>query len=253
MNRDLEIKKDLDRGMSQRKVAEKYGVSRKVVENIIKQGRYYFDINSGEIVFGSKTISQEEQMFNYLYSYNETANNSVLSKNIAVTNTLLADYLSVNRSQTNRWSKKPQRLFGCDSKGRPNELFVNCIDDFNNFLEDIGNEPTKKINAESSQGLYFLYQDNILKYIGKSKNIKKRLYQHSYCSHIEGLKGEYDVKTIKVDNEVDLEIMERVYIKLLHPPLNIDFSDDREMGEVFKNLLDLVPAEYSCKIKIKEW
>ncbi len=136
MTKELLIKQDLDLGLSQRKVAEKYNVSRKVVENIIKQGKYYFDLNSGEIIFTSKKIKENEQLFNYLCYRDEIANGNFFKFNRIKLlqdrpiNARLADYLGVNRSQPSRWAKKPQRLFGCDEYGRANELLVNKAVDF---------------------------------------------------------------------------------------------------------------------------
>lgn len=119
----------------------------------------------------------------------------------------------------------------------------------NEFLEiqsvDVPKERKNKI------GLYFLYQDNKLMYIGKSKDINKRLYQHSYSSHVD-LQGEYDVKIIIIGNEKDTELAERVYISMLKPPLNIEFKDELECGGFFSELMNRIPKEYSKKITIKE-
>lgn len=88
-------------------------------------------------------------------------------------------------------------------------------------------------------------------YIGKSKDINKRLYQHSYNSHVD-LQGEYDVKVIEIGNEKDTELAERVYISMLKPPLNIEFKDELECGGFFSELMNRIPKEYSKKITIKE-
>lgn len=245
---EIEIKKCYDNGESVYSLSKRLEVNKSVINRIINNGRYYIDINTGNIIFTAKKISLEEQQFNYLCYY-ATTNNKNINTSI---NQRLAEYLNINDSQTHRWSKKDYRLIGCNRQGIIDSYFKQCISDFYDFLDKYQPKRiTCEINAPNTQGLYFLYQDNELKYIGRTKDIKRRLYQHAYFSHIDGLIGTYDVKVIEVENEVDLEIMEIIFIKLLKPPLNIEFYDSRVNGKVFIHMLGLIPNEYICNITTK--
>lgn len=126
-NLELLIKQDLDKGIGILSVAKKYKVGTSKVQKVIKQGRYYLDIKTGEIIFTAKKISFEEQAFNYLcfkygvengYLYSDSGS-SIIDRRAV--NPRLAVYLGVDSRQTNRWSKKDVRLFGCDEFGEPTE------------------------------------------------------------------------------------------------------------------------------------
>lgn len=129
MNRDLKIKELLEQKKTIKEISELLNVNHKVVEKVKKQGRYYLDIKSGELIFSSKKVSFEEQAFNYLcfkygvengYLYSGSGS-SIIDRRAV--NPRLAVYLGVDSRQTNRWSKKDVRLFGCDEFGKPtNEL-----------------------------------------------------------------------------------------------------------------------------------
>ena len=53
-------------------------------------------------------------------------------------------------------------------------------------------EKGKEGRGKRIRGLYLLYQNDELHYIGMSNNVNFRLYQHSYSSHLVELNGEYD-------------------------------------------------------------
>lgn len=123
MNRDLQIKELLDQKKTIKEISKLMGVNHKVVEKVKKQGRYYLDIKSGEIIFTSKKISFEEQAFNYIcfkygvengYLYALSGSKIIQTRS---TNPRLAVYIGVNSSQTHRWSKKDMRLFEVDEQG----------------------------------------------------------------------------------------------------------------------------------------
>lgn len=124
MNKELLIKKDLNLGLSWDKISNKYKVGKSTIKKIVEQGRYYLDIITGEIIFTSKKISKEEQQYNYLCYMNDITDgdtfskqkNSLISKRAI--NPRLAVYIGVDSRQTNRWSKKEKRLFGCDENGK---------------------------------------------------------------------------------------------------------------------------------------
>jgi hypothetical protein len=63
------------------------------------------------------------------------------------------------------------------------------------------------------QGLYFLYQDNKLVYIGKSVNIPNRLSNHN--------KKFDSYSTLMIPNEADMAILELAYINYYKPSENI--------------------------------
>lgn len=123
MNRDLQIKELLDQKKTIKEISKLMGVNHKVVEKVKKQGRYYLDIKSGEIIFTSKKISFEEQAFNYIcfkygvengYLYALSGSKIIQTRSA---NPRLAVYIGVNSSQTHRWSKKDMRLFEVDEQG----------------------------------------------------------------------------------------------------------------------------------------
>lgn len=227
MDREEDIWKDLRRGMSLRAVAEKYGLKKDKVNSIKKQGKYYLNLDTGEEEFSAKKISIERQIYHYLLSKGEIRDHKKLE-----------EYLEVDRSTLFRWKDKPKLV----------DMSI-IMDRVNEFLEIQSVVAPKE--RKNKIGLYFLYQDNKLMYIGKSKDINKRLYQHSYNSHVD-LQGEYDVKIIIIGNEKDTELAERVYISMLKPPLNIEFKDELECGGFFSELMNRIPKEYSKRITIKE-
>ena len=123
MNRDLQIKELLDQKKTIKEISKLMGVNHKVVEKVKKQGRYYLDIKSGEIIFTSKKISFEEQAFNYIcfkygvengYLYALSGSKIIQTRSA---NPRLAVYIGVDPRQTNRWSKKDMRLFEVDEQG----------------------------------------------------------------------------------------------------------------------------------------
>lgn len=135
MNKELLIKKDLDLGVTWSEIGKKYGVAQGTIKKIKEQGRYYFDMCSGEIVFSSKKVKIKEQQFNYLCYMNDITDgvtlkkqsNSIISQRAI--NPRLAVYLGVAGSQTHRWSKKEQRLFGCGKDGvADKDLKMFCCD-----------------------------------------------------------------------------------------------------------------------------
>jgi hypothetical protein len=62
-----------------------------------------------------------------------------------------------------------------------------------------------------SSGIYFLFDDDLLIYIGRSINIKRRLMQH----HV--FKEHYQIWCIFISNPFRLEATERFLIQLIQP------------------------------------
>lgn len=246
MSRDIKIKELIEQGKTIKYISEFMGVNHKVVEKVRKQGKYYLNINTKSIIFTSKSISIEEQIFNYIDNYNS---------DFKYTQSIMSNFLKVNEKQFFRWKSKEDRLIGCDKYGNIDDKIKNECNIFLSEYENIIINKNYKIIPKNYKiipkiGIYFLYQNNKLMYIGKSKNIDFRLYQHSNNSHIN-LEGEYDVKIINIGNIKDTELAERVYISMLKPPLNTDFIDNYECGNFFSELINKIPNEYYKKIKIK--
>lgn len=82
-------------------------------------------------------------------------------------------------------------------------------------------------------GVYRYYdKDNNLLYVGKAKNLKKRVTSYFAKEHDTHrlrlmVKKITDIKTIKVDTEMDALILENNLIKNLNPKYNIDLRDDK--------------------------
>jgi len=82
-------------------------------------------------------------------------------------------------------------------------------------------------------GVYRYYdKDNNLLYVGKAKNLKKRVSSYFAKEHDTHrlrlmVKKITDIKTIKVDTEMDALILENNLIKSLHPKYNVDLRDDK--------------------------
>lgn len=84
-----------------------------------------------------------------------------------------------------------------------------------------------------SPGVYRYYDDaNNLLYVGKAKNLKKRVTSYFSKEHDTlrlrlMVKKIIDIKTIKVDTEMDALILENNLIKSLTPKYNIMLRDDK--------------------------
>lgn len=231
-NLELLIKQDLDDGIGMLSIAKKYGVGTSMVQKVKKQGKYYLNPDTGEEEFSAKKIPIERQIYHYLLYRNEIKNYEKLEK-----------YLNVTRSTIFRWKDKPKLI--------DINMIMNKVNEFLGLQQTITPKERKKRKTKKKRnriGLYFLYQNHKLMYIGKSKDINKRLYQHSYNSHIEGLEGTYDVKIILIGNEKDTELA----ISMLKPPLNKEFVDELECGGFFSELMNRIPKDYNRRIEIKE-
>ena len=82
-------------------------------------------------------------------------------------------------------------------------------------------------------GVYQYYdKDNALLYVGKAKNLKKRVTSYFTKEHDNGrlrllVKKINDIKTVKVNTEMDALILENNLIKSLKPKYNVNLRDDK--------------------------
>lgn len=65
---ELNIKDDLDKGVSWDEIAKKYGVGKSKIQKIKQHGCWYVDLGTGERVFTSKSVSLHEQLFHHIAS-----------------------------------------------------------------------------------------------------------------------------------------------------------------------------------------
>jgi excinuclease ABC subunit C len=84
-----------------------------------------------------------------------------------------------------------------------------------------------------SPGVYQYYdkEENLL-YVGKAKNLKKRVTSYFTKEHDNGrlrilVKKISDIKTIKVETELDALLLENNFIKNLKPKYNVSLRDDK--------------------------
>lgn len=116
------------------------------------------------------------------------------------------------------------------------ETFKNAIKDFEifNILNDVLEEKLSKsdylslksrfyksslFNLDNNlNGVYRLYKNNEIIYIGKSKNIKNRLLSHNYDKDFDSL--DY----VEIDNNADKDLYEMYYIDKFKPILNKEYN-----------------------------
>jgi hypothetical protein len=94
-------------------------------------------------------------------------------------------------------------------------------------IEQVMALPKRRIEKKLC-GVYFLFSRDRLVYVGRSANIERRLFDHG---------TEPKWRRVKIDSWAWLPCslrkahqLERVYIELLRPPLNVDAATWRQNG-----------------------
>ena len=108
-------------------------------------------------------------------------------------------------------------------------------------------------NAPEKPGVYrMLDENNVVLYVGKAKNIKKRIVNYSHINHLP-LRLQRMVSEIRkmefiiVENEAKALLMENELIKQLEPKYNILLKDDK----TFPHLVIDVESEYPALRKFR--
>lgn len=101
------------------------------------------------------------------------------------------------------------------------------IEDFSEHLQSILK------SLPETPGVYQYYdKNNVLLYVGKAKNLKKRVQSYFTKEHDNGrlrimVSKIHDIKTIKVNTEFDALLLENNLIKNLRPRYNVNLRDDK--------------------------
>ncbi len=108
-----------------------------------------------------------------------------------------------------------------------------------------------------SPGVYQYYdKDKQLLYVGKAKNLKKRVSSYFTKDHDSArlnlmVKKIHDIKTIKVETELDALLLENNLIKSLKPRYNVNLRDDKTYPWIIiKN--ERFPRLFYTRKKIKD-
>lgn len=113
-----------------------------------------------------------------------------------------------------------------------------------------------------SPGVYRYYKDSTLLYVGKAKNLKKRVKSYFVFSPVFGANPKNSARIInlieqtthleytKTNSELDALILENSLIKQLHPKYNILLRDDKTYPYICIKLSDEYPRlEITRKVK----
>ena len=106
-----------------------------------------------------------------------------------------------------------------------------------------------KVFIKSKRGIYFLYKEDELVYIGMTTNFSSRLN-----SHIADDTKEFDsYRFLDVNDNVNLNNIEEKYIRKYKPLYNVRFTEKQfniysyETCDVFKDFNLLEPNQYDIK------
>lgn len=115
---------------------------------------------------------------------------------------------------------------------------------------------TLKVLPETPGVYQYFDKDNTLLYVGKAKNLKKRVSSYFTKEHGNNrltlmVKKIVDIKTIKVETELDALLLENNLIKNLKPRYNVNLRDDKTYPWIIiKN--ERFPRIFYTRKKIKD-
>ena len=115
---------------------------------------------------------------------------------------------------------------------------------------------TLKVLPETPGVYQYFDKDNNLLYVGKAKNLKKRVSSYFTKEHGNNrltlmVKKITDIKTVKVETELDALLLENNLIKSLKPRYNVNLRDDKTYPWIIiKN--ERFPRIFYTRKKIKD-
>jgi len=124
------------------------------------------------------------------------------------------------------------------------ENFINELD-FKNIFKEVFElkRLTNQNECSGESGIYFLFEDDIIVYIGITKHFNDRIF-NGRTPHIESKEFDsYSILPIKKENYI-LEKLEDILINFFNPEYNVS-----KRKQVFLNEL---PKDYREKAKNKE-
>lgn len=218
---ELEIYNKLTSGASINGLAREYGVDKKKIRSIRENGKYYLNLTTGEIIFTSKAISFDEQLFHQLYVNLEINDlkgmlgkpEIILERAVIprLANFLMGlygyDYNKKKSIETKLrgWAKKKDKLVGCDENGAINLKIEEIQFEFicseiiiiskNYYLDDRGLPKGWGLwyVTITDKWLYYL-KDYINRLLKDSKLTEKELKETSYNIILEKLKKTEDIE-----------------------------------------------------------
>lgn len=108
-----------------------------------------------------------------------------------------------------------------------NEYLCKVSDNFSEHIQSI----IKSLPETPGVYQYFDSENNLL-YVGKAKSLKKRVTSYFTKEHDNGrlrlmVRKIHDIKTVKVNTELDALLLENNLIKNLKPKYNVNLRDDK--------------------------
>lgn len=161
-NEEIKIFRALKENLSYYKISQIFKLDKKRIKNIEKNGKWYIDLGTNELVFTDKKISMDKQAFYYLYYLFE--NNNVKENNITETiykkNILgrIAIWLVEGEE-----SKIKNMTVNCNNWHKE----ISNIKEISDINEELENEKRKKrkIRKENRLVQYDCEKDNVIKEI----------------------------------------------------------------------------------------
>ncbi len=110
-------------------------------------------------------------------------------------------------------------------------------------IKGLRNKTKFNFPNKQNKGLYFLLQDNLIVYVGKSVvNITNRLNQHTLNKTFN------TVEIYTMENESDIAIMEIYFITKYKPKYNIESQNTDKPTIAITNFIDMYIKKYTINI-----